>query len=88
MVKNAFPVSGQLNTTHLLSLEALLTVIDSTEAHCQAKVLNSTAQQDQSETLLADGEGSTKNGSDAAKGKHNLVQIQMALWIFDTFVKL
>uniref|UniRef100_A0A4W6FFG6 Golgi-specific brefeldin A-resistance guanine nucleotide exchange factor 1 n=1 Tax=Lates calcarifer TaxID=8187 RepID=A0A4W6FFG6_LATCA len=59
--KNAFPVSGQLYTTHLLSLEALLTVIDSTEAYCQAKVLSSTAQQDQSETLLAEGEGSTKN---------------------------
>ncbi|XP_062286179.1 Golgi-specific brefeldin A-resistance guanine nucleotide exchange factor 1 isoform X2 [Scomber scombrus] len=62
--KNAFPVSGQLYTTHLLSLEALLTVIDSTEAHCQAKVLNNTTQQDQSETLLAEGEGSTKNETD------------------------
>uniref|UniRef100_A0A673WN48 Golgi-specific brefeldin A-resistance guanine nucleotide exchange factor 1 n=1 Tax=Salmo trutta TaxID=8032 RepID=A0A673WN48_SALTR len=59
--KNAFPVSGQLYTTHLLSLEALLTVIDSTEAHCQAKVLNSTAQQDQSaETVLAEGEDKTR----------------------------
>uniref|UniRef100_A0A8C7P4D9 Golgi-specific brefeldin A-resistance guanine nucleotide exchange factor 1 n=1 Tax=Oncorhynchus mykiss TaxID=8022 RepID=A0A8C7P4D9_ONCMY len=48
LMHNAFPVSGQLYTTHLLSLEALLTVIDSTEAHCQAKVLNNTAQQDQS----------------------------------------
>ncbi|XP_041737475.2 Golgi-specific brefeldin A-resistance guanine nucleotide exchange factor 1 isoform X2 [Coregonus clupeaformis] len=63
--KNAFPVSGQLYTTHLLSLEALLTVIDSTEAHCQAKVLNSTAQQDQSaETVLAEGEGSTNDRTD------------------------
>nr|XP_033796317.1 Golgi-specific brefeldin A-resistance guanine nucleotide exchange factor 1 isoform X2 [Geotrypetes seraphini]XP_033796319.1 Golgi-specific brefeldin A-resistance guanine nucleotide exchange factor 1 isoform X2 [Geotrypetes seraphini] len=44
--KNAFPVSGQLYTTHLLSLEALLTVIDSTEAHCQAKVLSNTVQQE------------------------------------------
>uniref|UniRef100_A0A668ASH1 Golgi-specific brefeldin A-resistance guanine nucleotide exchange factor 1 n=1 Tax=Myripristis murdjan TaxID=586833 RepID=A0A668ASH1_9TELE len=59
--KNAFPVSGQLYTTHLLSLEALLTVIDSTEAHCQAKVLNSTAQKDQSDTMIAEGEGSTNN---------------------------
>uniref|UniRef100_A0A8C7DLL5 Golgi-specific brefeldin A-resistance guanine nucleotide exchange factor 1 n=1 Tax=Oncorhynchus kisutch TaxID=8019 RepID=A0A8C7DLL5_ONCKI len=59
--KNAFPVSGQLYTTHLLSLEALLTVIDSTEAHCQAKVLNSTAQQDQSaETVLVEGEDKTR----------------------------
>ncbi|KAL0964389.1 hypothetical protein UPYG_G00323170 [Umbra pygmaea] len=55
--KNAFPVSGQLYTTHLLSLEALLTVIDSTETHCQAKVLNNTTQQDQSETVLAEEEG-------------------------------
>uniref|UniRef100_A0A8C7P547 Golgi-specific brefeldin A-resistance guanine nucleotide exchange factor 1 n=1 Tax=Oncorhynchus mykiss TaxID=8022 RepID=A0A8C7P547_ONCMY len=57
LMHNAFPVSGQLYTTHLLSLEALLTVIDSTEAHCQAKVLNNTAQQDQSaETVLVEGE--------------------------------
>ncbi|KAG7215958.1 hypothetical protein INR49_012412, partial [Caranx melampygus] len=62
--KNAFPVSGQLYTTHLLSLEALLTVINSTEANCQAKVLNSTAQHDQSETLLAEGEGSAKSGTE------------------------
>ncbi|XP_029925798.1 Golgi-specific brefeldin A-resistance guanine nucleotide exchange factor 1 isoform X1 [Myripristis murdjan] len=62
--KNAFPVSGQLYTTHLLSLEALLTVIDSTEAHCQAKVLNSTAQKDQSDTMIAEGEGSTNNSAD------------------------
>ncbi|XP_021101157.1 Golgi-specific brefeldin A-resistance guanine nucleotide exchange factor 1 isoform X12 [Heterocephalus glaber] len=48
--KNAFPVSGQLHTTHLLSLDALLTVIDSTEAHCQAKVLNNLTQQEKKET--------------------------------------
>ncbi|KAM9561151.1 Golgi-specific brefeldin A-resistance guanine nucleotide exchange factor 1-like isoform 6-T7 [Salvelinus alpinus] len=63
--KNAFPVSGQLYTTHLLSLEALLTVIDSTEAHCQAKVLNSTTQQDQSaEMVLAEGECSPNDCTD------------------------
>ncbi|XP_063047451.1 Golgi-specific brefeldin A-resistance guanine nucleotide exchange factor 1 isoform X2 [Engraulis encrasicolus] len=65
--KNAFPVSGQLYTTHLLSLEALLTVIDSTEAHCQAKVLNSAAQQDQSETITAEGEGSVGGTADSLK---------------------
>ncbi|KAM6956606.1 Golgi-specific brefeldin A-resistance guanine nucleotide exchange factor 1 [Aplochiton taeniatus] len=64
--KNAFPVSGQLYTTHLLSLEALLTVIDSTEAHCQAKVLNSNGQQDESNTVLAEGEGSTIDSTDTA----------------------
>ncbi|KAM3606518.1 uncharacterized protein V6R79_017763 [Siganus canaliculatus] len=60
--KNAFPVSGQLYTTHLLSLEALLTVIDSTEAHCQAKVVNTTVQQELSETLVAEEQVSAKNG--------------------------
>ncbi|XP_040848163.1 Golgi-specific brefeldin A-resistance guanine nucleotide exchange factor 1 isoform X11 [Ochotona curzoniae] len=49
LFQNAFPVSGQLYTTHLLSLDALLTVIDSTEAHCQAKVLNSLTQQEKKE---------------------------------------
>ncbi|XP_006807127.2 Golgi-specific brefeldin A-resistance guanine nucleotide exchange factor 1 [Neolamprologus brichardi] len=62
--KNAFPVSGQLYTTHLLSLEALLTVIDSIEAHCQAR--SSIAQQDQAATALADGEGAAKAETDSA----------------------
>lgn len=79
-LQNAFPVSGQLYTTHLLSLEALLTVIDSTEAHCQAKVLNSTAQQDQSDTLLAEGEGSTQNPTDTTTGKHTPSHIKLGLY--------
>ncbi|XP_060943116.1 Golgi-specific brefeldin A-resistance guanine nucleotide exchange factor 1 isoform X2 [Limanda limanda] len=70
--KNAFPVSGQLYTTHLLSLEALLTVIDSTEANCQAKVLNNTAQQEQSETLLAEGESSGLSGPDSTTDLNRL----------------
>lgn len=37
--KNAFPVSGVYNT-HLLSLDALLTVIDSIETHCNNRILN------------------------------------------------
>ncbi|XP_065750358.1 Golgi-specific brefeldin A-resistance guanine nucleotide exchange factor 1 isoform X14 [Phocoena phocoena] len=49
LFQNSFPVSGQLYTTHLLSLDALLTVIDSTEAHCQAKVLNNLTQQEKKE---------------------------------------
>ncbi|XP_058508317.1 Golgi-specific brefeldin A-resistance guanine nucleotide exchange factor 1 isoform X3 [Solea solea] len=53
--KNAFPVSGQLYTTHLLSLEALLTVIDSTEANCRDKVL-STGAQEQTDDTLAEGD--------------------------------
>uniref|UniRef100_A0A8B9RIJ5 Golgi-specific brefeldin A-resistance guanine nucleotide exchange factor 1 n=1 Tax=Astyanax mexicanus TaxID=7994 RepID=A0A8B9RIJ5_ASTMX len=66
--KNAFPVSGQLYTTHLLSLEALLTVIDSTEAHCQAKGMNNAAEQDQSETLTVEGETTVSSSTDAATG--------------------
>ncbi|XP_078499344.1 Golgi-specific brefeldin A-resistance guanine nucleotide exchange factor 1 isoform X2 [Lissotriton helveticus] len=45
--KNAFPVSGHLYTTHLHSLEALLTVINSIETHCQSKVLNNIEQQEE-----------------------------------------
>uniref|UniRef100_A0AAR2LYC9 Golgi-specific brefeldin A-resistance guanine nucleotide exchange factor 1 n=1 Tax=Pygocentrus nattereri TaxID=42514 RepID=A0AAR2LYC9_PYGNA len=65
--KNAFPVSGQLYTTHLLSLEALLTVIDSTEAHCQAKVMNSAAEQDQSDTLTVEREVMVSNNTNSVK---------------------
>jgi brefeldin A-resistance guanine nucleotide exchange factor 1 len=39
--KNAFPVSG-LYTIHLLSLDALLTVIDGIEMHCQSRTLAKT----------------------------------------------
>ncbi|CAG5122355.1 unnamed protein product, partial [Candidula unifasciata] len=39
--KNAFPVSG-LYTIHLLSLDALITVIDGIEQHCQSKNLAKT----------------------------------------------
>jgi brefeldin A-resistance guanine nucleotide exchange factor 1 len=37
--QNAFPVSGLYNT-HLLSLDALLTIIDSIEGHCHSRILN------------------------------------------------
>ncbi|XP_017318956.2 Golgi-specific brefeldin A-resistance guanine nucleotide exchange factor 1 isoform X1 [Ictalurus punctatus] len=63
--KNAFPVSGQLYTTHLLSLEALLTVIDSTEAHCQVKVMDRAAEQEHSETLSADGDTTVDSTTDS-----------------------
>uniref|UniRef100_A0A4W3GT96 Golgi-specific brefeldin A-resistance guanine nucleotide exchange factor 1 n=1 Tax=Callorhinchus milii TaxID=7868 RepID=A0A4W3GT96_CALMI len=66
--KNAFPVSGQLYTTHLLSLEALLTVIDSTEAHCQARVLNNTLQQDKKDANKSTIE--MKNSKDITNGKN------------------
>ncbi|XP_043838957.1 Golgi-specific brefeldin A-resistance guanine nucleotide exchange factor 1 isoform X3 [Dromiciops gliroides] len=75
--KNAFPVSGQLYTTHLLSLDALLTVIDSTEAHCQAKVLNNLIQQEKKEAAkpgpeMMDGTKEVSNSSEqaASDGKH------------------
>ncbi|XP_064923548.1 Golgi-specific brefeldin A-resistance guanine nucleotide exchange factor 1 isoform X3 [Columba livia] len=73
--KNAFPVSGQLYTVHLLSLEALLTVIDSTEAHCQAKVLSNMNQQEKEvvksnlETLNSTKETSNNNERVLSEGK-------------------
>ncbi|XP_075790650.1 Golgi-specific brefeldin A-resistance guanine nucleotide exchange factor 1 isoform X3 [Pelodiscus sinensis] len=73
--KNAFPVSGQLYTTHLLCLEALLTVIDSTEAHCQAKVLSSVHQQEKdvvkpsTDTASSTKEPSTANERKLSEGK-------------------
>ncbi|XP_071953967.1 Golgi-specific brefeldin A-resistance guanine nucleotide exchange factor 1-like isoform X2 [Antedon mediterranea] len=43
--KNAFPVSGSLYTTHLLSLDALLAVIDAIEANCHHRILSTMAAQ-------------------------------------------
>lgn len=37
--QNAFPVQG-LFSTHLLSLDALLTVVDSIEQHCHSRILS------------------------------------------------
>ena len=63
-------------------------MIDSTEAHCQAKVLNNTTQQDQSETLLAEGEGLTKNGSDTTIGIHNLCTELLGHYAYLTVIPL
>ncbi|PIK45931.1 putative golgi-specific brefeldin A-resistance guanine nucleotide exchange factor 1 isoform X2 [Apostichopus japonicus] len=38
--KNAFPVSGSLFTTHLLSLDALLAVVDSIEDNCLHRTMS------------------------------------------------
>uniref|UniRef100_A0A8C1TSK9 Golgi-specific brefeldin A-resistance guanine nucleotide exchange factor 1 n=1 Tax=Cyprinus carpio TaxID=7962 RepID=A0A8C1TSK9_CYPCA len=78
--KNAFPVSGQLYTTHLLSLEALLTVIDSTEAHCQAKVLNSAAQQDQSESTTIEGDSSVNTAGKSAASSNGQNAVVSDTW--------
>ncbi|XP_077585431.1 Golgi-specific brefeldin A-resistance guanine nucleotide exchange factor 1 isoform X3 [Stigmatopora nigra] len=71
--KNAFPVSGQLYTTHLLSLEALLTVIDSTEAHCRTKVLDNTAQ-DQLEKPPGEEESTMKNETDTTTNGNQIAE--------------
>ncbi|XP_015722241.1 Golgi-specific brefeldin A-resistance guanine nucleotide exchange factor 1 isoform X2 [Coturnix japonica] len=77
--KNAFPVSGQLYTVHLLSMEALLTVIDSTEAHCQAKVLSNVHQQEKEvaksgpETMNSTKEMSNNNERAHSEGKSTTV---------------
>ncbi|NXC68659.1 GBF1 factor, partial [Anhinga anhinga] len=73
--KNAFPVSGQLYTVHLLSLEALLTVIDSTEAHCHAEVLSNMHEQEKEvvksspETMNSTKETSNNNERVLSEGK-------------------
>lgn len=59
--KNAFPVSGQLYTTHLLSLEALLTVIDSTESHCQNNKVPSSTNSNMKAQKSLDAESSQEN---------------------------
>ncbi|XP_041424775.1 Golgi-specific brefeldin A-resistance guanine nucleotide exchange factor 1 isoform X3 [Xenopus laevis] len=69
--KNAFPVSGQLYTTHLLSLEALLTVIDSTESHCQAKNLSSVSQ-DKKETGKLSGDLSEGTKDSGNSNEHSI----------------
>ncbi|XP_035185212.1 Golgi-specific brefeldin A-resistance guanine nucleotide exchange factor 1 isoform X3 [Oxyura jamaicensis] len=77
--KNAFPVSGQLYTVHLLSMEALLTVIDSTEAHCQAKVLSNIHQQEKEvaksspETMSSTKETNNNNERVLSEGKSSSV---------------
>ncbi|XP_018083084.1 Golgi-specific brefeldin A-resistance guanine nucleotide exchange factor 1 isoform X4 [Xenopus laevis] len=69
--KNAFPVSGQLYTTNLLSLEALLTVIDSTESHCQAKNLSSVSQ-DKKETGKLSGDPSEGTKDSGNSNEHSI----------------
>lgn len=52
--QNAFPVSG-LFTTHLLSLDALLTVVDSIEQHCHSRILNTTKLASEAEGRVNEG---------------------------------
>ena len=42
--QNAFPVSGMVTSVHLLSLDALLAVIDSIEAHCHHRILHTASK--------------------------------------------
>ncbi|ESO85819.1 hypothetical protein LOTGIDRAFT_130403 [Lottia gigantea] len=59
--KNAFPVSG-LFTTHLLSLDVLLTMVDSIEQHCHSRIISSSKTQlDNPDKLDEKTEGKTRN---------------------------
>ncbi|XP_054265993.1 Golgi-specific brefeldin A-resistance guanine nucleotide exchange factor 1-like isoform X2 [Macrosteles quadrilineatus] len=51
--KNAFPVTG-VYSTHLLSLDALLTIIDTIEHHCNSRILNE-KQVDSRRSPVSDG---------------------------------
>ncbi|XP_054719595.1 Golgi-specific brefeldin A-resistance guanine nucleotide exchange factor 1-like [Uloborus diversus] len=50
--KNAYPVSG-LYSVHLLSLEALLAVVENIENHCQCRMLNQTQLFQEIDTSVA-----------------------------------
>ncbi|GFO18536.1 Golgi-specific brefeldin a-resistance guanine nucleotide exchange factor 1 isoform a [Plakobranchus ocellatus] len=67
--KNAFPVSG-LFTIHILSLDALLTVVDSIEQHCQSRTLAKTVAvcPDQSKETSPDGAKASTKGKEMRKG--------------------
>lgn len=83
-------MSGQLYTTHLLSLEALLTVIDSTESHCQnAKVLSNAAQEIQdTESQLTDNpnrESAEGNGTRVNSEPDSLGLVFLGLTVFGRF---
>ncbi|XP_072050985.1 Golgi-specific brefeldin A-resistance guanine nucleotide exchange factor 1-like isoform X2 [Amphiura filiformis] len=60
--KNAFPVSGSLYTTHLLSLDALLAVVDSIEANCHHRILSNMAEKAERDR------DQRVNGSDTSSG--------------------
>lgn len=52
--KNAFPVSGLMNT-HLLSLDALLTIVDAIEEDCHHRMMSSKTEADASPSQNDDG---------------------------------
>ncbi|CAL1527993.1 unnamed protein product [Lymnaea stagnalis] len=68
--KNAFPVSG-LFTIHLLSLDALLTCVDSIEQHCHTRAITKNVAENAENSAkekLADGGQLALKGKDARKG--------------------
>ncbi|XP_033108209.1 Golgi-specific brefeldin A-resistance guanine nucleotide exchange factor 1-like [Anneissia japonica] len=69
--KNAFPVSGSLYTTHLLSLDALLAVIDAIEANCHHRILSTIAAQSTERIAAESGiEIQVQDMSTKQEGKH------------------
>lgn len=68
LAKNAFPVTAGVYPTHLLSLDALLTVIESIESHCNAKV-NSKTSDEVVKSSLVDGGSENIEKIDAIIGK-------------------
>ncbi|GJQ80967.1 putative regulation of ARF protein signal transduction [Trypoxylus dichotomus] len=58
LAKNAFPVTAGIYNTHLLSLDALLTVIESIETNCNKRI--ATKSETRNDTVK-NGEGSVEN---------------------------
>ncbi|KRT85266.1 hypothetical protein AMK59_2713, partial [Oryctes borbonicus] len=63
LAKNAFPVTAGIYNTHLLSLDALLTVIESIETNCNKRL-----------TTKCDVNGSTKNDKDSVENINNIIE--------------
>ncbi|KAG1678115.1 Golgi-specific brefeldin A-resistance guanine nucleotide exchange factor 1 [Nymphon striatum] len=91
--KNTFPVSG-LYSTHLLSLDALLTVVDCIESHCHSRVLHDNQITNTAlpqESTASTSEGSDKSVSSIATdivfGNQNVTALQASGYQMATYFK-
>uniref|UniRef100_T1IU23 SEC7 domain-containing protein n=1 Tax=Strigamia maritima TaxID=126957 RepID=T1IU23_STRMM len=77
--KNAFPVTG-LYSTHLLSLDALLTVIDSIESHCYSRILSERENQEKLENAQTSS-GEVSNGKEPGDQQPPMIENPVLLGV-------
>lgn len=85
LAKNAFPVTQGVYPTHLLSLDALLTVIASIEAHCNDKNEDKDVGENTIETVLSGALDRIKV-SENVPSRDELIaikNIKKVEWLFD-----